>query len=183
MSLSLQIGSTQTLTVPVPRPNFYSVNTAKLFIKQGSRPSRTVSVSSATPDAVVFNVSFSRDDARMFADCGDCAWKPGTYQVILYEGAASLDPPFKVIGSGSVSFSGALPCSSCGGEDPPPGPAPPGSPADNPYGPVDPGDRQVPEPGAPPAGCLPPSFGMPSPTVPTPCGGSGGTGKVGFSNV
>lgn len=182
MSLSLQPGGSQTITVAVPQPNFYAVSTARLFVKQGDRSVAQVTPSSTTPTSVVFNVSLSDSQLRLFSNCGDCSWRPGSYTVILYEGGTPLDPPFKVIQRGSVTLSGTVPCLDCGGESPPaPSPPPPG--ADSPYGEVDAGDTLIAAPTPPGSICLPPSFVMPSPTVPTPCSGSGGTGTSGFSNV
>jgi hypothetical protein len=182
-TLALQAGSPTTLTVSVPQPNFYSVSSARLYLKIGGRPGAQFSPSSSSRDSIVFSFQLSTSQLRKFAHCGTCSWRTeGTYEVKLDEGAQLLDPPFKVIDSGSVTVAGSIPCSDCGGDDPPgPEDPPPGD--DNPFGdPSNEGDPLIPGPDAPPDQCLPPSFTATPPTVPTPCGGgSGGSGNIAFS--
>jgi hypothetical protein len=183
-TLALQSGGSTTFTVSVPQPNFYSVSTARLFIKVGGRDVVSFLASSFSRDSVVFSCSLSWTQLGKIADCGDCAWKGANYTVRLLEGAQALDPSFKNIDSGSVTITGDLPCSDCGGEDPP-GPEEPPPGEDDPFGdPSDDGDPLIPGPDEPPETCLPPSFTAPAPTVPTPCGGgTGGSGNLAFSGV
>lgn len=184
-TLALQSGGSTTLTVSVPQPNFYAVSSASLFIKVGGRSVRTVFPSSFSRDSIVFSVSLSSLQLRKFGSCIDCAWKVGTYQVKLFEGAQALDPSFKLIDSGSVTVTGMLPCPDCGGQAPP-GPAPPPPGRDDPFGSADDeGDPLILGPDEPPEPCLPPSFIAEPPVVPTPCdgGGSGSSGGLAFSGV
>lgn len=183
-TIALQPGGRTTVTVSVPQPNFYSVRSARLFIKVGERDVYISTPDSASRDSIVFTIGLSNSQARRFASCSDCNWKTGTYRVRLFEGAFPLDPSFKDIDSGSVTVTGDLPCSDCGGEDPPGPPSPPPG-EDDPFGTDnDGGDPLISAPDEPPAACLPPPFTASPPTVPTPCGGgSGGSGTVGFSNV
>lgn len=184
-TLALQSSGTTTFTVPVPQPNFYSVSSARLFIKVRNRPAGSYIPSSSSGDSIVFSVALQSSQLQKLADCRSCAYRTGTYQVMLEEGAAALDPPFKIIDSGSVTVSGTLPCRDCGGEDPP-GPEDPPPGEDDPFGdPGDEGDPLIPGPDEPPASCLPPSFTAPAPAVPLPCGGggSGGSGGLAFSGV
>lgn len=183
-TIALQPGRSTTLTVSVPQPNFYATKTAQLYIKARDREVYTGSPASVSSDSIVFSVALSDSQFQRFASCSDCSWKPGTYRVRVFEGALPLDPPFKDIDSGSVTVTGEIPCSDCGGEDPPGPPSPPDG-EDDPFGTDDDGgDPLIPGPDAPPNPCLPAPFSASPPTVPTPCGGgSGGSGAVVFSNI
>lgn len=179
-TIALNPPSPFTLTVSVPQPNFYPTATARLHVKDSrGREVFEMPATSTSRDTVVFTINKTAQDFRQIADCGDCSWQDGlTYRVVLLQGLYSLDPPFKVVDEGAVTISGTLPCSDCAGEDPPEPPEPPPE-QDNPFGNPDPGDPLISDPDQPDAPCLPPSFVMPAPSVPTPCSDSGsGSGSV-----
>lgn len=168
----------------------YGLGTAILTIKVGGtreifRRRSSIDFSTTT---VTFNIDADDLGAGAY-DCGSCGWaSDATYSVVLSPDGVINNKPYEIVESGAVTFTGPVPCSSCGGEDPPPGEDPPGGggtgggPGDDPYG-GGTDDPQV-SPPSPPSGdlCLPPAFIAPNPPVPTPCseGGAEG-GTAGFS--
>jgi hypothetical protein len=112
-----------------------------------------------------FRVTLTRTQMVAFANCNDCEWVPGRYEVELF--ATDRDG---VVLSGAIIPFGALPCAGCSDwdgeadpEQPPvvtqPGVADPG-----------PGDSLPPFPDDPGPVCLPAPLIFPSnPGVPTPC--------------
>lgn len=180
--MNVAVGGTISLTVAVPQPNFFPLNTARLEVQDArGRPMFGLAASSFTPTSVTFSQSVNDGMFTFAKNCENCSWRTDfTYTVWVTEGEFALEPPFKVLEEGAVTFSGALPCAECSGEPPPEDPPPPPPPeGDDPFGEPDIGDPPVGPPTAPPVPCLPPSFVSPTPAVATPCsGGTGGTGVV-----
>lgn len=181
--MNVESGGTITLTVAVPQPNFFPLTTARLEVQDSrGRPMFGLAASSYTPTSVTFSQAVSDNMFTFAKNCNDCSWRTDfTYTVWVTEGDLALEPPFKVLEEGAVTFSGPVPCPECGGEDPPEDPPPPPE-EDDPFGEPDIGDPPVGPPEEAPGPCLPPSFVSPTPTVPTPCSGGTGGGGVVFTS-
>jgi len=185
-SISVSNGSfTHTVSSPGTHPNkmkgakllFYSERAT--LIQQFSPDSYAEGIATFSGTISQGSLVGTAGGLKRVANCDDCTWQTGIYGVIAEDAANTI------LDSGSVSFSGVLPCSDCEGEDPPPPDAPPGgSGGDNPYGSPTNWEPGVAPPAPPPDVCLPPPFVNPPSPVPDPCGGggSGGSGSPGFGN-
>jgi hypothetical protein len=169
-SISVISGAfTHTASSPGRHPNEMARARLRILGPQG-QPLFSGLPNSYSEGTANYSGNISEKNLRVVANCGTCSWLDGRYAINF----DVVDAVFitEVI-EGSVAFSGSLPCSSCGGTDPP-----------EPDGPAGDSDRGVTPPSPPPAPCLPPPFVNPPSPVPDPCGGggSGGSSSLGFGN-
>jgi hypothetical protein len=112
-----------------------------------------------------FRVTLTRLQMKQFANCFECTWVPGSYDVELF-----LTDRDGVVLSGLIIPFGSLPCAGCSDWDGEPDPVVPLPPSQPGVGQPAPGDRLPPFPADPPAVCLPPPLVFPAnPGIPTPC--------------